>query len=59
VQSSLSLTGSVRGWPATADLSGGCVGNSYVLVCPVGHGATGTVWREHGSRQSSTAWAAV
>ncbi|MBB4690445.1 serine/threonine-protein kinase [Paractinoplanes abujensis] len=31
--------------PATADLSGRLVGNSYVLVCPVGHGATGTVWR--------------
>jgi hypothetical protein len=46
VQSSPSLTGSVRGEPAaTADLSGRCVGNSYVLVCPVGHGATGTVWR--------------
>ena len=46
MQSSPSLTGSVRGEPAaTADLSGRCVGNSYVLVCPVGHGATGTVWR--------------
>ena len=31
--------------PATADLSGRCVGNSYILICPVGHGATGTVWR--------------
>ncbi|MFI7601930.1 serine/threonine-protein kinase [Actinoplanes sp. NPDC049681] len=30
---------------ATVDLSGRCVGNSYVLICPVGHGATGTVWR--------------
>ncbi|BCJ49035.1 hypothetical protein Asp14428_05100 [Actinoplanes sp. NBRC 14428] len=30
---------------ATIDLSGRCVGNSYVLICPVGHGATGTVWR--------------
>lgn len=27
------------------DLSGRCVGNAYVLICPVGHGATGTVWR--------------
>jgi serine/threonine protein kinase len=46
VQSSPSLTGSIRGEAAaTADLSGRCVGNSYVLVCPVGHGATGTVWR--------------
>jgi serine/threonine protein kinase, bacterial len=31
--------------PATADLSGRCIGNSYILICPVGHGATGTVWR--------------
>ncbi|MFB9339706.1 serine/threonine-protein kinase, partial [Actinoplanes octamycinicus] len=31
--------------PSTVDLSGRCVGNSYVLVCPVGQGATGTVWR--------------
>ena len=31
--------------PATVDLSGRCVGNSYVLICPVGQGATGTVWR--------------
>jgi len=31
--------------PATVDLSGRCVGNSYILVCPVGQGATGTVWR--------------
>jgi tRNA A-37 threonylcarbamoyl transferase component Bud32 len=30
---------------ATLDLSGRCVGNSYVLACPIGHGATGTVWR--------------
>ena len=26
-------------------LSGRCVGNSYLLVRPIGHGATGTVWR--------------
>src|SRR4051812_41993644 len=39
------LTGTGPGEAATADLSGRCVGNSYVLVCPVGHGATGTVWR--------------
>lgn len=45
MQSFPSLTGSVPGEAATADLSGRCVGNSYVLVCPVGHGATGTVWR--------------
>ncbi|MFC3383500.1 serine/threonine-protein kinase [Couchioplanes caeruleus subsp. azureus] len=31
--------------PATVDLSGRCVGSSYILICPVGHGATGTVWR--------------
>jgi len=37
--------GNLPGEAATADLSGRCVGNSYVLVCPVGHGATGTVWR--------------
>ncbi|MDY7083728.1 MAG: protein kinase [Actinomycetota bacterium] len=42
---------------ATADLSGRCVGNSYVLVCPVGHGATGTVWR--GIDRSSGADVAV
>ncbi|GAA2484942.1 serine/threonine-protein kinase [Winogradskya humida] len=30
---------------ATADLSGRRVGSSYVLICPVGRGATGTVWR--------------
>jgi serine/threonine protein kinase len=47
VQSSLSMSGvgGMGGEAATADLSGRCVGNSYVLVCPVGHGATGTVWR--------------
>ncbi|MGK5681796.1 serine/threonine-protein kinase [Actinoplanes sp. URMC 104] len=45
MQSSPSLTGGTSGEAATADLSGRCVGNSYVLVCPVGHGATGTVWR--------------
>src|SRR5947209_20214353 len=28
-----------------ADLAGRCVGNSYLLVRPIGHGATGTVWR--------------
>jgi tRNA A-37 threonylcarbamoyl transferase component Bud32 len=31
--------------PTTADLSGRCVGNSYILIAPVGQGATGTVWR--------------
>ncbi|XVU22155.1 serine/threonine-protein kinase [Actinoplanes sp. CA-054009] len=46
MQSSPSVTGGIiPGEAATADLSGRCVGNSYVLVCPVGHGATGTVWR--------------
>jgi tRNA A-37 threonylcarbamoyl transferase component Bud32 len=33
------------GEPVTADLSGRCVGNSYILIAPVGQGATGTVWR--------------
>jgi serine/threonine-protein kinase len=33
------------------------VGNSYVLVCPVGHGATGTVWR--GIDRSSGEYVAV
>jgi serine/threonine protein kinase len=45
VQSSPSLPGSSSAEPATADLSGRCVGNSYVLIAPVGQGATGTVWR--------------
>jgi serine/threonine protein kinase len=45
VQTSLSPSGTADGEAATADLSGRLVGNSYVLVCPVGHGATGTVWR--------------
>ncbi|GIE05199.1 serine/threonine-protein kinase [Paractinoplanes durhamensis] len=39
------MSGATPDGAATADLSGRCVGNSYVLVCPVGHGATGTVWR--------------
>src|ERR1700733_7323917 len=43
VQSSPSSTGPQE--PATADLSGRCVGNSYILIAPVGQGATGTVWR--------------
>jgi len=30
---------------STMDLSGRCVGNSYVLQHPIGQGATGTVWR--------------
>ena len=45
MQSSPSLTGSTSAEPATADLSGRCVGNSYILIAPVGQGATGTVWR--------------
>jgi len=45
VQSSPSLTGNAPAEPATADLSGRCVGNSYILIAPVGQGATGTVWR--------------
>jgi serine/threonine-protein kinase len=59
VQSSPSLTTSGGGprEAATADLSGRCVGNSYVLVCPVGHGATGTVWR--GIDRSSGRYVAV
>src|SRR4051812_17786852 len=51
------LTGTGPGEAATTDLSGRCVGNSYVLVCPVGHGATGTVWR--GIDRSSGAYVAV
>ncbi|BCJ42233.1 hypothetical protein GCM10010168_87690 [Actinoplanes ianthinogenes] len=47
MQPSLSMNGprSLPEEPRTVDLSGRCVGNSYVLVCPVGQGATGTVWR--------------
>jgi serine/threonine protein kinase len=30
---------------STMDLSGRCVGSSYILVRPIGQGATGTVWR--------------
>ena len=30
---------------STMDLSGRCVGSSYLLVRPIGQGATGTVWR--------------
>ncbi|MBG0565568.1 serine/threonine-protein kinase [Actinoplanes aureus] len=47
MRSSLSLPGSGSGTeePGTVDLSNRCVGSSYVLVCPVGQGATGTVWR--------------
>jgi tRNA A-37 threonylcarbamoyl transferase component Bud32 len=45
VPPSLSLHGPGADEPATVDLSGRCVGNSYVLICPVGQGATGTVWR--------------
>lgn len=29
----------------TPDFEGRCVGNSYILIRPIGHGATGTVWR--------------
>ncbi|MCA2212057.1 serine/threonine-protein kinase [Jidongwangia harbinensis] len=45
MQPSLSLNGAGSDEPATVDLSGRCVGTSYVLICPVGQGATGTVWR--------------
>ncbi|MGA5298537.1 protein kinase domain-containing protein [Nucisporomicrobium flavum] len=38
-------TGGLNGDLATMDLSGRCVGSSYVLICPVGQGATGVVWR--------------
>jgi serine/threonine-protein kinase len=30
---------------STMDLSGRCVGSSYILLHPIGQGATGTVWR--------------
>ena len=30
---------------ATLDLSGRCVGSSYLLIRPIGQGATGVVWR--------------
>jgi serine/threonine-protein kinase len=33
------------GGASTLDLSGRCVGSSYILVRPIGQGATGTVWR--------------
>jgi serine/threonine protein kinase len=29
----------------TEEFQGRCVGNSYILIRPIGHGATGTVWR--------------
>ncbi|MEV4640029.1 serine/threonine-protein kinase [Actinoplanes sp. NPDC049548] len=41
----MSYIPSASGEAATIDLSGRCVGSSYVLICPVGQGATGTVWR--------------
>ncbi|BCJ55441.1 hypothetical protein Asp14428_69160 [Actinoplanes sp. NBRC 14428] len=33
------------GGASTLDLSGRCVGSSYILIRPIGQGATGTVWR--------------
>jgi len=30
---------------STLDLSGRCVGSSYILIRPIGQGATGVVWR--------------
>jgi serine/threonine-protein kinase len=45
VQPDSTATGAGLDEPATVDLSGRCVGNSYILICPVGQGATGTVWR--------------
>jgi serine/threonine-protein kinase len=45
VQPDSTATGPGLDEPATVDLSGRCVGNSYILICPVGQGATGTVWR--------------
>ena len=57
MQSSPSLPGITSAEPATADLSGRCVGNSYILVAPVGQGATGTVWRA--IERSSGAYVAV
>jgi len=44
VQPQPSATGGRPDEPATGP-GGRCVGNSYILVCPVGRGATGTVWR--------------
>ena len=57
MQSSPSLPGGISAEPVTADLSGRCVGNSYVLIAPVGQGATGTVWRA--IERSSGAYVAV
>ena len=57
MQSFPSSTGHGYDEPLTADLSGRCVGNSYILVAPVGQGATGTVWR--GIERSSGGYVAV
>ena len=38
-------TGAPPGDTTTEHLGGICVGNSYILIRPIGHGATGTVWR--------------
>src|SRR5438045_7936436 len=38
-------TGAPPGDATTEHLGGRCVGNSYILIRPIGHGATGTVWR--------------
>ncbi len=40
-----STSGAHSDGASTLDLSGRCVGNSYLLVRPIGQGATGTVWR--------------
>ena len=38
-------TGAPADGAATLDLSGRCVGSSYLLIRPIGQGATGVVWR--------------
>jgi len=38
-------TGAPPADQATENFGGRCVGNSYILIQPIGHGATGTVWR--------------
>ncbi len=40
-----STSGAHSDGASTLDLSGRCVGSSYLLVRPIGQGATGTVWR--------------
>ena len=40
-----STSGARSDGASTLDLSGRCVGSTYLLVRPIGQGATGTVWR--------------